>query len=430
MTSGPTPSATGFVSRLRIDNYKSIAHCDVSLGSLTVLAGYNAAGKTNLLDALRFVRDALLLGPGRAISERGGLDSILWRGAPSLKVGETRPDSFTISLDLSLPGVPSGSAQYTLEIGRPSSDEASFAVLHESCRLDLGEEASSLRTERVEPDGEHLTVRGGPPGIAIAAHELFLPIIGRLEPFPLLLSALTSPHFYDPDTDVLRAVDESSSWNRRLGERGEHLGRLLGLLDEHHPAEKERLDSYLRALIPASLGMDERRQGDFSTIQARFWDGPYPVAYWDAVNAGATAAGDPHVARFERKQLSEGTVRAAAVLAALFQPAALDASIPLLAIEEPELAIHPARVGAMYEALHDASLNTQILVTTQSSELLDDAFVRPENLLLVEMVDGATRVGGVDEHTRRYLEENPSQLGDMHRQGQLRPSPSPQEDSR
>lgn len=55
----PTP----FISRVRIKNYKSIAHCDVTLDRFTVLLGLNAAGKSNFLDALRFVRDALMDGP-------------------------------------------------------------------------------------------------------------------------------------------------------------------------------------------------------------------------------------------------------------------------------------------------------------------------------------------------------------------------------
>ena len=48
-----------FVRRVRARNYRSIADCDVTLGPLTVLLGFNAAGKSNFLDVLRFVADAL-----------------------------------------------------------------------------------------------------------------------------------------------------------------------------------------------------------------------------------------------------------------------------------------------------------------------------------------------------------------------------------
>ncbi|MBF8191563.1 AAA family ATPase [Nonomuraea sp. K274] len=44
--------APPFVSRVRIRGFRSIADCDVDLGPLTVLAGFNAAGKSNFLDAM------------------------------------------------------------------------------------------------------------------------------------------------------------------------------------------------------------------------------------------------------------------------------------------------------------------------------------------------------------------------------------------
>ncbi|MFD8457073.1 AAA family ATPase [Streptomyces antimycoticus] len=44
----------------------------MTLGRFTVLLGLNAAGKSNSLDALRFVRDALLNGPAEAVTAHGG----------------------------------------------------------------------------------------------------------------------------------------------------------------------------------------------------------------------------------------------------------------------------------------------------------------------------------------------------------------------
>ncbi|MER5905144.1 AAA family ATPase [Streptomyces mirabilis] len=103
-----------FLTRVRVENYRSIASCDVKLGPLTVLAGPNAAGKSNFLDAIRFVRDALASSPGRALEPRGGLEEVLHRHVPG-----RRADSFRITLDLSLPASerPPFDAIYILEIG-------------------------------------------------------------------------------------------------------------------------------------------------------------------------------------------------------------------------------------------------------------------------------------------------------------------------
>ena len=71
--------AAMLLTRVRIENFRSIAACDVRLGPLTVLAGPNAAGKSNFLDALRFVRDILRSSPGQALEPRGGLEEVLHR---------------------------------------------------------------------------------------------------------------------------------------------------------------------------------------------------------------------------------------------------------------------------------------------------------------------------------------------------------------
>src|SRR3989440_12533479 len=71
---GNARSAPPFVRRVRIRGYKSIAFCDVTLEPLTVLVGRNAAGKSNFLDALAFLRDVMKVGVAEAVKlrPRGG----------------------------------------------------------------------------------------------------------------------------------------------------------------------------------------------------------------------------------------------------------------------------------------------------------------------------------------------------------------------
>jgi predicted ATPase len=129
-----------FVRRLRVRDYKSIASCDVSFGPLTVLAGFNATGKSNIIDALRFVRDALARSPAQALSTRGGLDSVLRRAEMSDAPGsdERRASqetevaaSFMIGLELALVTA-EGVASYELEIGQDPAGEFEHLVLRET----------------------------------------------------------------------------------------------------------------------------------------------------------------------------------------------------------------------------------------------------------------------------------------------------------
>src|SRR5580693_99036 len=59
------------LQRVVIQNYKSIAFCDVPLGPLNFLVGLNGSGKSNFVDALRFCRDALRKSLEQAFSDRG-----------------------------------------------------------------------------------------------------------------------------------------------------------------------------------------------------------------------------------------------------------------------------------------------------------------------------------------------------------------------
>ena len=68
-----------FIHRVTIRNYKSIAACRVDLGALMFLVGQNGTGKSNFLDALRFVSDSLRNSQDHALRDRGTLKEVLRR---------------------------------------------------------------------------------------------------------------------------------------------------------------------------------------------------------------------------------------------------------------------------------------------------------------------------------------------------------------
>jgi len=66
--------------RLSIRNFRSFAEAILDMGSLVVLLGRNGAGKTNLIDALHLLHDAVDSGLDVAITRRGGITAV--RRAP------------------------------------------------------------------------------------------------------------------------------------------------------------------------------------------------------------------------------------------------------------------------------------------------------------------------------------------------------------
>src|SRR5271155_3856270 len=84
-----------FITRVSLRNYKSIAACDVRLRPLVFLVGQNGSGKSNFLDALRFVADSLNTSLDHALRDRGGIREVRRRSGG-------HPTHFGVSLDLRL----------------------------------------------------------------------------------------------------------------------------------------------------------------------------------------------------------------------------------------------------------------------------------------------------------------------------------------
>ncbi|MEV0916129.1 AAA family ATPase [Streptomyces sp. NPDC049967] len=78
-------------------HYRSIAEADVDLGQLLLLAGPNGPGKSNFLDALRLLSEALQTSLDQALRSRGGVAEVRRRSTG-------HPTHFSIDLEFRGPG--------------------------------------------------------------------------------------------------------------------------------------------------------------------------------------------------------------------------------------------------------------------------------------------------------------------------------------
>ena len=76
---------------IRISNFKSISDDPVNLGGFNVLIGANASGKSNFVDALRFIHNTLDDGLSSAAGRRYGWSNVLTRG-------KDRTDKITVEI--------------------------------------------------------------------------------------------------------------------------------------------------------------------------------------------------------------------------------------------------------------------------------------------------------------------------------------------
>src|SRR6266849_10532325 len=78
-------------TRLQLGNWKNFTHVDVALARRVFIVGPNASGKSNLLDAIRFLRDLVTEGGGlnKAVEVREGLSrlrSLFARQQPEVRI--------------------------------------------------------------------------------------------------------------------------------------------------------------------------------------------------------------------------------------------------------------------------------------------------------------------------------------------------------
>ena len=410
MTTAFTPPAEGgalFVTSVRLTNYKSIARCDIPLGPFTVLLGLNAAGKSNFLDALRFVRDAVTRGPAEAIGSRGGLENVLCR-IP------TSAHSCTITLEFRLP--PSvgqdttwhGRYGFTLARGSGPHAPQGWEVRHEIC--ELGALGSGRPPFRFEVERGAVDDPASERESTLRPGSLYLPLLAGTGPYALLYAALADMFFYDPDLAALRDARPATG-SDGLDEDGGHLGAVLGRLD---PWAAERVSAYAAAIVPNLTEVGPSASAAASD--------------YVAARMTLTAGEEAEPKQFRAESMSEGTIRAIGLLAVLFQPRARDGRIPLVAIEEPELALHPLAAGVLFDALTEASTSVQVLATSQSAELFDRKEADLSAIRVVTARDGVTVIGPVDEVSRSIVTDGLATVGELLRSNQLEPqTPHPTE---
>jgi predicted ATPase len=91
---------------------------------------------------------------------------------------------------------------------------------------------------------------------------------------------------------------------------------------------------------------------------------------------------------FDASSLSDGTLRFIALATLFLQPKQYLPSVVL--VDEPELGLHPYAIEMLTSLIRAASTNTQVIVSTQSSLLLDH--LEPEDVLVANRVGGATQI--------------------------------------
>ena len=383
-----TDNTLPFLTRVVLHNYKSIATCDVRLGSLTYLVGANGAGKSNFLDALHLVRDALTGSLDNALNERGGLSEVR-------RHSSGHPTHFGIRLEFRLRSGQQG--YYAFKVGALTGP--GYEVQTEECVVEGVCKGPFFKLERGIIQATSETTFP-----AVTSDRLALVSVSGLAVFRPVFDALTAMGFYNLNPKLIRELQKPQD-GELLKSAGDNIASVIGHLARTAPESMRIIQEYLKIVVPIVHGVERTAVGPMESLLFR-----------------QSMPGAKNPWKFPAQNMSDGTLRALGVLTALFQ-GGRDHAPTVIGIEEPETALHPAASGALREALQRASEHTQIIVTSHSPDLLDDVSLSADALLAVVANGGETRIARIDEASRIALRDHLFSAGELLRLNQLAPDP-------
>jgi len=378
------------IKRIRICDFKSIRDLELELNPVTVLVGRSGTGKSNIVQAIRFLRN-LLLDFKQAIAYEGGWERIVPAGAAS-------PNT-SIDVSFSLPGddrVYRYRVGFSMLVGEKFAPGKQEVLLDE--RLVLG---NGILFDRHFTPGKQWEWKQV-PRVANLPHPIHGPMLGSFPSLQEVVHAYAAlstgiGYYHLPSTalDATRnatAIPQSLQPSQGLWDNAANYRDVMrGIAqDFHHPNLRKSLLATLQKVNPSIASIEL----DSITSPQR------------AVVGHTSTAG---MLELSLEQESDGLRRFYAHLLALYQyPSKLT-----LVFEEPENAIFPGALSLLADEFKAAPRENrgQVIVTTHNPTLLDSFDV--DDVRVVDLRDGKTLVGPVAKEQREAVKDRLLTTGEL-----------------
>lgn len=391
---------------------------ELKLGALNVIIGVNGSGKSNLLDVLLLLREipSNLLD---AVRERGGSQAWIHKGpdgdglamievAITWEPEENIPAAvYRTELRLAADGLVIQAEQVRtrdllkelddtpLLLGLRAGDNcaAKFRQSRQRRSRQMPTPLFGDAEQKPSPDGESVAEGVEWQRSQLAANQSILdqwpnqPLIAHVaDEFRKI--RIYPPWPFGPQSP-LRRPQSADQPNDYIDPSGVNLGLVLIRLKQNPEVWRGLLENF-RAVYAAAKEIDFIVEGGNVQI---------------VVDEGY---------RTPASRLSDGTLRWLFLVALLSDPQPAS----LLAIEEPELGLHPDLLPRLAALLRRAAEHAQLIVTTHSPELVSAFSDQPEAVVVCERFGSATEFRRLDPEPLRHWLETYS-LGEAWRAGEI-----------
>lgn len=316
------------LKKVSIAGYKSISSespITLEFGDVNILLGANGVGKSNIISFFRMLNYMMSGSLQKFVALNGSNSSLLYYG-PKIThdiIGKMvfSDDIWTDYYDFTL----SGAAGQKLII----TDER---ILYHSKEW----QDSNPRSRRIKSNYEESGLVSSKDNTSRAIRNL----LSQCKAFQFHDSSMEGP---------LRTVSSIDN-AQYLYSDGKNIAWFLYFLRDNYPQSYKRIVQYIQMIMPTFQDFYLEPLNNRMSLN------------WKDINS-------PNDYVFTSDQLSDGTIRFIALATLLLQP---EATIPqMIIIDEPELGLHPYAINQLSEMIKDASIHAQILVSTQSPQLID-----------------------------------------------------------
>lgn len=345
------------LSKIKLVNWKNFHQCSVDLSERTFIVGANASGKSNFLDAFRFLHDIAKAGGGiqTAVASRGGLKKIRCLAArvrTDIEFVVYLKDSFEATDEwkytLAFKGVGGGIMRKEVTIIKEEVRYGDQVLLTRSEDSD-GEDNDTLKYTHLEQANANQSFR-------------------ELRNFFLNIEYLNViPQLVRESNSVLFSSDKEDFYGRNF------LQRLATMNKTTSAAYFRRVNEVLRRAVPQlselQLAYDEM---GIPHLEARY-------EHWRAKGS-----------KQQEEQFSDGTLRLIGFLFALLD------SKGIVLLEEPETNLHSAIVAQLPEFIaklqRSKKETRQVFITTHSYDMLANNGLRSNEVILLKPSKEGTQV--------------------------------------
>jgi len=373
---------------LLLKRFRSFPSEEVEFDNPTFLVGQNGSGKSNFADAFAFLSEAMASPLQAVLDRRGGIAAV--GTVRKRKTTEGRPASLGLRVELEGLDEKTSAASYAFELH--ALDNYGFKVEREQCIV-RRRDGSCNWFDRSRGKF-HSNARFLEPSLEASA--LALPLVGGSARFQAVLRFLAEMQVYRIEPAALREMQDPDG-GVRLRSDGSNAASVLREIKRKSPDDWERVVELLESIVPKTVSVQPKKHGNKLTLEfTQEWTKSKRV-------------------KFEAFHMSDGTLRALGILAAVFQQ-----PVPsVLVVEEPESTMHPGALNAILDVLRHAGRSMQVVVTTHSPDILDAKWIEDRHLKIVSWEKGATRVDPVSEATRTALRERLMGAGELLRANAL-----------